>query len=105
VVIAEAEIGPDREVVTIKNVSETEQDISKWTLFNRDRMPLFVFPDGFMLQPGETTQVYSAVSEAEVPDGALFWTEEKIWLEFPANVMLLNRQMRLVYWHTEGGGQ
>jgi len=105
VAVVDAEIERDREVITIKNVSDTEQDIGKWTLFNREREPLFIFPDKLVLQPGESVEVYSGVPEDEVPEEGYFWTAEKVWLQFPANVMLLNRRMRLVYWHTQQGGQ
>ncbi len=100
VAIVMAEIEPDREIVTIKNVSKMEQDISGWSLFNLASEPVYQFPEGLVLQPGESVQVYSAVSEGEVPQGAFFWTEEKIWQELPADVLLLNLGSRLVFWYS-----
>lgn len=99
VIIAQAEITPDREVITIQNITSEPQDIGGWTLFNLEGGPAFRFPEGRVLEPGETAQVYNAVSEAEVPEGAYFWTTEKVWPEIPANVLLLNHATRLMYWH------
>lgn len=99
VAIANAAIGPNREVVTIKNISDVEQSIGGWVLFNVAGGPAFRFPDDRVLQPGEAVEVYSAVTEDQVPDGAYFWTEEKIWNEFPADVLLLNNITRLMYWY------
>ena len=105
VAIVNAEIGPDREVVTIQNISAVEQDISGWILFNLVGDPTFNFPDNLVLQPGQSVQVYSAVPQDQVPRGAFFWTEEKVWNEFPANVLLLNRITRLMYWYVSNGNQ
>ncbi len=99
VIVAQAEITPDREVITIQNITSEPQDIGGWILFNLEGGPAFRFPEGRVLEPGETAQVYNAVSEAEVPEGAYFWTTEKVWPEIPANVLLLNHATRLMYWH------
>lgn len=100
VAIANAELAPDREVITIKNVSAVDQDIGNWFLFNVQNEPSFRFPEGLVLEPGEAIEVYSAVPEEEVPEGALFWTEERIWHAFPADVMLLNSVTRLMFHYT-----
>jgi hypothetical protein len=105
VAIVQAELEPDREVITIQNISQVDQDISGWTLFNLEAVPVFIFPENVVLKPGETVQVYSAVSESEVPAGAFFWTQERIWTEVPANVMLLNKATRLVYWYVDYADQ
>lgn len=99
VIIAQAEITPDREVITIQNITDEAQDISGWILFNLEGGPAFRFPEGRILEPGETVQVYNAVSEQSVPEGACFWTTDKVWPELPANVLLLNKATRLMYWH------
>jgi hypothetical protein len=99
VAIINAEIGPNEEVVTIQNISSSDQDISGWILFNLAGAQTFRFPDALVLQPGDSVQVYSAISQDQVPDGAFFWTEEKVWQEFPADILLLNSVTRLVYWY------
>lgn len=99
VIIAQAEIKFDREVITIQNITDEAQDISGWILFNLEGGPAFRFPEGRILEPGETVQVYNAVSEPSVPEGAYFWTTDKVWPELPANVLLLNKATRLMYWH------
>jgi len=98
-----AEIETDREVITIKNVSSVKRDIGLWTLFNLKGGPPFHFPEDLVLQPGESAEVYSAVREEQVPEGAFFWTAEKIWHEFPADVLLVNRVTRLMYWYVHYG--
>jgi len=104
VAIVRADIRPDREVVTIQNISTDEQDVSGWILFNlSDDDPVFRFPDGLVLAPGDTVQIYSAVSEEDVPEGAYFWTTEKVWHNLPADVLLLNKATRLVYWYVAYG--
>lgn len=99
VAIIMAELEPGREVITIQNISMVDQDISGWTLFNLDAEPTFRFPGNLVLKPGDTVQVYSAVSEGDVPEGAYFWTEDKMWTKFPADILLLNQVTRLVYWY------
>ena len=99
VAIVDVQIGPEREVVTIENISSSQQDVGGWILFNLASDRTFHFPDGFVLEPGDSVQVYSAVPQDEVPDEAFFWTEEKVWQDFPADILLLNDVTRLVYWY------
>ena len=99
VAIVQAEILPDREVITIQNVSDQDQDLSGWVLFNLESEHVFRFPDGVLLKPGDSIQVYSAVAEGDVPEGAHFWTTDKVWPKLPANVLLLNKATRLMYWY------
>ena len=103
VAIVQAELLPDREVVTVQNVSAEDQDIGGWVLFNLESTPVFRFPDDVVLKPGDSVQVYSAVAEEDVPEGAYFWTSDKVWHKFPANVMLLNKATRLMYWYVAYG--
>ncbi len=103
VAIVQAELLPDREVITIQNISDQDQDISGWVLFNLDSEHVFRFPDDVLLKPGDSVQVYSAVAEENVPEESYFWTSEKIWNKFPANVMLLNKATRLMYWYVAYG--
>ncbi len=105
VAIVEAVIEPDREIVSIENVSQVDQDISGWVLFNLEANPVFRFPENTVLKPGERVQVYSAVPESEVPAGAFFWTEEKVWTTFPADILLLNKATRLMFWYVAYGEQ
>jgi predicted small lipoprotein YifL len=99
VAIVQAEIEADREVITIQNLSNEAYDISGWVLFNLNADKTYRFPDGLVLEPGDSVQVYSAVPEVEVPDGAYFWTEDKVWTQFPADVLLLHNNTRLMYWY------
>lgn len=99
VAIVEAELLPDREVITLQNISDQDQDIGGWVIFNLESEHVFRFPDGVVLDPGDSVQVYSAVAEGDVPEGGYFWTTDKVWNKFPANVMLLNKATRLMYWH------
>lgn len=105
VAIVQVELTPEREVITIQNVSSDEQDISSWILFNLNNEPSFRFPEGLVLQPGESVQVHSGIPEGDVPGGALFWTRDRIWFGFPAEVMLLNSVTRLMYRYTAHGDQ
>lgn len=105
VAILLAQIEPDLEVVTVGNISMVDQDISRWSIFNLEAEPVFRFPENTVLKPGETVQVYSAIPESEVPEGSFFWTEDKVWLKFPADVLLLNQGTRLVYWYVAYGNE
>ena len=105
VIIRMAEIGPEREIITIQNISQVDQDISGWALFNPVAKPVFTFPENVVLKPGESVQVYSATTKANVPEGAYFWTEQKVWTEFPGDVLLLNKITRLMYWYVVYDGQ
>ena len=103
VAITQAELLPDREVVTIQNISNQDQDISGWVLFNLESDHVFRFPEDIVLKPGDSVQVFSAVAEEDVPEGGYFWTQDKVWNKFPANVMLLNKATRLMYWYVAYG--
>lgn len=103
VAIVSAEIGPNREIITIQNISSSDQDISEWILFNLDAEDVFRFPENLVLEPGEVVRVYSAVAENEVPESGFFWTEETVWESLPADVLLLNQATRLVYWYVHYG--
>jgi hypothetical protein len=105
VAIVKAVIEPDLEIITIKNISSEVYDLSGWILFNMAAQPVFRFPEGVTLQPGDSVEVYSAVAEADVPEGGLFWTEEKVWAELPANILLLNQNTRLMFWHVHYGDE
>jgi hypothetical protein len=103
VAIVSANTGSDPEIITIQNISSSDQDVSGWILFNLDSEDVFRFPENLVLEPGEVVRVYSAVAENKVPEGAFFWTEETVWEGLPANVLLLNRATRLVYWYVQYG--
>lgn len=99
IAIVQAEIEADREVITIQNLSNEEYDISGWILFNLNADETYQFPDGLVLKPNDSIQVYSAVPESEVPAHAYFWTEDRVWTQFPADILLLHSNTRLMYWY------
>ena len=85
------------EVITLKNITQSEQDISLYSLLNPDTQELFTFPDKSKLAAGESIAVYNGTGA--YPDG-------KKWLDKPfltvagSSVQLLNQAARIMYTFT-----
>ncbi len=61
------------EVVTIANLGDASQDMSRWTLLSVQGNQRFIFPSGFTLAPGATVKVISGPNGYYAPPAVLQW--------------------------------
>ncbi len=86
------------EVITIKNISQTDQDISLYSLLNPDTQELYTFPSNTKLTVGQVVYIYNGTG-ATYPNGQK-WLD-KPYLTTPGIVVqLLNQASRIIYTYT-----
>lgn len=61
------------EVVTIANLGDASQDMSRWTLLSVTGNQRFLFPSGFTLASGATVKVTSGPNGYYAPPAVLQW--------------------------------
>lgn len=66
------------EVVTLKNTSNTEVNISGWKLISEKGNQVFTFPAGTVIPAGKALKVVSG-PKAQTGPGVLVWTKNYIW--------------------------
>jgi hypothetical protein len=66
------------EVVTIQNNSSEGISLSGWRLVSVEGNQEFIFPDGTVLDPGETIDIISG-KNAKAGPGVIIWTTANIW--------------------------
>lgn len=101
--IAVGQENPEDEYVTLENVGDAILDFSEWTLQDRfddgvvDSLgwePM-TFPDGFMLEPGESVTIVTGPGEDT--DDTLHWGHESpVWNESGDDVVVLDGEGEVV---------
>ncbi|CAN0220894.1 unnamed protein product, partial [Chrysoparadoxa australica] len=69
----------DSEIVTIKNTSTTDQDMTGWKIVSVEGNQTYDFPSGYILKAGATVYVTSGRNAKEEPPTYLKWTGSYIW--------------------------
>lgn len=69
----------DGEVVTVKNIGSTTVTMTGWILLSVKGHQSFTFPDGFVLNAGESVNITSGPSAVDNPPYSLKWTESYMW--------------------------
>jgi hypothetical protein len=77
------------EVLTLTNLTGTPQDLTGWYIYSHDGTTpptcplvpaqLFTFPSGYILNPGQSVQIYSGPGGINNPPSQLIWTGAAIW--------------------------
>jgi len=86
------------ETVLVSNISDQDQPIGLWSVFNQRTETHFDFPKDFVLKPQQTVRVHSGPGSVDNPPNDFLWSTERQWTEQQEDVILLNRQSRIVYW-------
>lgn len=71
----------DNERATVRNGGDSSVDLSGWTLGSDEAGPLFTFPPGTVLKPGDQVHVWTAPVAEPRPgvDLTLGWPERRAW--------------------------
>jgi hypothetical protein len=88
------------EVVTVTNISKSDQSIGLWSVQNYGTSELFNFPRDLVLQPGESVRVHSGIKTIAPSKYDLFWSERQQWVRTgpdSLDVLLLNQAGRIIY--------
>jgi competence protein ComEC len=67
------------EYVEIASRSETDRDITDWTVSGSKGEETFVFPPGYVLAAGVTIRLHSGKEGLDAPPGDIYWTDKTIW--------------------------
>lgn len=86
-----ASVDLDKEIVTIKNFSDTDIDMTGWKLVSVEGNQTFDFPNGYILKAGATITIASGRST-----GDLKWTGSYIWNNDGDRAELYDSQGKLV---------
>jgi hypothetical protein len=98
VIVTGLTVGPDgHEIVSIANISETDQPIGLWSVFNERTGAHFDFPADFVLKPQQVVKVHSGPGAVNNPPGDLLWSTERQWTGDQEDVILLNRPGAVMY--------
>ena len=84
------------ESVTITNQGGATQDMSGWALCRAPCEGRFLFPQGFLLEPNVSVQVFSGKLEGQAPAWGFHWTEESLWARPHEEALLLDTAGRVV---------
>ena len=99
VIIASIEHTTDGlEVITIKNISQTDQDISLFSLINPLTQDLYPFPDKSTLSSGQSIVVFNGAG-ATYPSGQK-WLDKGFLTTAGDSIQLLNQAARIIYTYT-----
>lgn len=98
IVISEVRHENNSEIITIKNISNDEIDISAYMIFSPEAGERKILPNDLKLSSGETYQIYNGEN--------LNYPQEQIWLNRSIlnnpldEVWLLNKAARIVFYFT-----
>lgn len=90
-----ADIDLKNEIVTIKNTSGAEVDISGWKLVSIKGNQIFIFPSGTVIPAGGSLKIVSG-PKAHAESDILVWTKSYIWNNNGDPGALYNTQGKLV---------
>lgn len=68
------DLNKKEEIVTIKNISDRDIDMTNWTLLSVTGNQKYIFPQGFILKSNDRIRI----SSGEV-EGTLQWSKKNIW--------------------------
>lgn len=66
------------EIVVISNNSDSQQDMTGWTITDEGVKHTFSFPDGFVLDAGMSVEVVSGV-DGDDTKSAIYWKKQTVW--------------------------
>ena len=69
------------EHIKITNQGAHPQDLTGWAVGARKEGKVFLFPDGYVLKPGQTVTIHSGANATlkQNPPTDLYWNSEPIW--------------------------
>ncbi len=97
-------VDTEGEVVSVKNPAEGSFDLSGWRLVAEPGGQAFVFPDGFVLGPGETVRIWSGPGAGEALPKDLKWCEEEVWKQDVGAALLYDDSDQLIHKFTIRSG-
>lgn len=83
------------EEVILTNQGGASQALSSWRLCKGEE-ECFVFPEGFLLEPGVSVRIWSGRTKPSEAFLGLHWTEQTIWKESRASVVLRDASGEIV---------
>jgi len=101
VAIISLTFAPDgTEIVRVANISNTEQKIGLWSLYNPRTEKRFDFPLDTTLQAGVAVQVQSGPGAKGEPPRDYLWSTESRWTDpVQEDVLLTNQAGRMMFWY------
>lgn len=97
IIVSEVQHEEGVEIIYIKNISSTSQDISSYMIYSPKLDVRMILPSNLILQPDETFALYNGENLESYPESQR-WLAEPVLTETLDEVWLTNSAARIIYY-------
>lgn len=97
IIVSEVQHEDDVEIISIKNISSSTQDISSYMIYSPKLDMRKILPSNLILEPGESFVLYNGADLEKFPEDQR-WLDAPVLTEALDEVWLTNAAARIIYY-------